>query len=176
VRDRIRDKRLRVHLVDASRVARDAGLGGRVNTVLQACFFALTGLLPLDEAVGAMKDAARATYAKRGAAVVERNIAAIDAALGALHALEIPSGGRAEAAPQRIDDESPPFVRRVVAPMIGRRGDLLPVSAFPVDGTFPTGTAGTRSALSPTRSPHGCRRCASTAGSARSSARTPRSA
>ena len=141
VRDRIRARHLRVHVIDASRVAREAGLGGRINTVLQACFFALTGLLPQAEAFAAMKEAARITYAKRGAAVVERNIAAIDAALGGLRELVVPGGADAPDAPSAVDGSWPAHVRRVVLPMIRRQGDHLPVSAFPSDGAFPVGTA-----------------------------------
>jgi pyruvate-ferredoxin/flavodoxin oxidoreductase len=136
------ERRLRLFAVDATRVAREAGLGRRVNTVLQTCFFALTGVLPLDEAVVAIKDAIRATYGKRGRAVLERNEQAVDRALEGLR--EVPVPETLDGAPPRppvVPPEAPPFVQRVTAAMIAGRGDLLPVSALPVDGTFPTGTA-----------------------------------
>ncbi|HUG05393.1 MAG TPA: pyruvate:ferredoxin (flavodoxin) oxidoreductase, partial [Candidatus Limnocylindria bacterium] len=140
-REQVRSKRLRLYVVDAAGVAREAGLGGRVNTVLQAGFFVLTSLLPLDVATDAMKDAARETYGKRGESIVAKNLAAIDAAVDAVHPVEVPAGDNEATVPIPADDGVPEFVRRVVAPMIARQGDALPVSAFPSDGTFPTGTA-----------------------------------
>ena len=136
------DRGLRVFVVDATRVAREAGLGRRVNTVLQTCFFALADVLPGEQAIEAIKGAIRRTYGKRGEAVVERNIAAVDRALQGLAEIEVPaeasSGVRLHAA---VPDTAPDFVQRVTAAMIEGRGDLLPVSALPVDGTFPTGTS-----------------------------------
>ena len=142
VQEQIIEKRLRFFVVDGYRVARQAGLGARINTVLQTCFFALSGVLPRDEAIAAIKDAIRESYGKRGEVVLERNFAAVDAALDALH--EVPVPERATGARHRlppVPPEAPDFVQRVLAKMIAGEGDLLPVSALPVDGTFPTGTA-----------------------------------
>jgi len=142
VQETIVEKRLRVFVVDGYGVARDAGLGTRINTVMQTCFFGLTDLLPLDEAVGAIKEAIVASYGKRGETVLTRNFAAVDAALGALHEVEVPARATADRrqAPA-VPDDAPDFVRRVTAAMLADRGELLPVSAFPPDGTFPTDTA-----------------------------------
>ncbi|HET9780890.1 MAG TPA: pyruvate:ferredoxin (flavodoxin) oxidoreductase [Candidatus Dormibacteraeota bacterium] len=135
-------KRLRFFVIDATRVARDAGLPGRVNTVLQACFFALAGVLPQDEAVAAIKAAIQRTYAKRGVEVLERNFAAVDLALAELHEVAVPQQVSGELHVRRtVPVEAPDFVQRVTAEMIAGRGDLLPVSALPVDGSFPVGTA-----------------------------------
>ncbi len=135
-------KGIRVFAVDAARVAREAGLPGRTNTVLQTCFFALSGVLPREQAIERIKAAIEHTYARRGAEVVARNHAAVDSALGALHAVEVPGELTAThdmAAP--VPDSAPEFVRTVTAAMLAGRGDDLPVSAMPVDGTFPSGTA-----------------------------------
>jgi pyruvate-ferredoxin/flavodoxin oxidoreductase len=142
VQEQIIRKQIRVHAVDATAIAREAGLGRRVNTVLQTCFFALADVLPLEEAIDAIKDAIRTTYGKRGRAVLERNFAAVDRALDGLREVPVPAVATAGARrPPPVPDDSPDFVRRVTAAMIAGRGDLLPVSALPVDGTFPTGTA-----------------------------------
>lgn len=138
----ILDKGLRLFVIDAQKVATGAGLGTRVNTILQTCFFALAGVLPRDEAIEAIKRATEKNYGKRGRAVVEQNFAAVDASLEQLHEVDVPdevSGGGHTVPP--VPDEAPDFVKRVTAAMIAGKGDLLPVSALPVDGTFPTGTA-----------------------------------
>jgi pyruvate-ferredoxin/flavodoxin oxidoreductase len=142
VQREIIDRKLRFFVVDATRVARDAGLPGRVNTVLQACFFALAGVLPKDDAIAAIKAAIERTYAKRGAAVIERNFAAVDLALAELHEVAVPAqvAGERHVRPV-VPLEAPDFVQRVTAEMLSGRGDLLPVSAMPVDGAFPVGTA-----------------------------------
>jgi len=135
-------KGIRVFAVDAARVAREAGLPGRTNTVLQTCFFALSGVLPREEAIERIKAAIEHTYARRGAEVVARNHAAVDRALGALHAVEVPGELTAtHDVPAPVPDSAPEFVRTVTAAMLSGRGDDLPVSAMPVDGTFPSGTA-----------------------------------
>jgi len=136
------DKALELYVVDGDRVASESGLGGRVNTVLQTCFFVLSGVLPSDEAIAAIKDAIRTSYAKRGDVVLHRNFAAVDASIAALRRVEVPAavrGTRHMIAP--VPAEAPDFVQRVTAMILAGRGDLLPVSALPVDGTFPTGTA-----------------------------------
>jgi pyruvate-ferredoxin/flavodoxin oxidoreductase len=143
VQEQILLKKLRFYVVDANRVADEVGLGRRTNTVLQTCFFALSNVLPRDEAIRHIKDAIKKTYGKRGGEVVlNQNYAAVDAALAAMHEVAVPGAVRGaihQAPPVPIT--APDFVQRVTAMMIANRGDLLPVSALPVDGTFPTDTA-----------------------------------
>ncbi len=142
VQQGIVDRELRFFVVDATGVARDAGLGKRVNTVLQTCFFALADVLPREQAIAAIKDAIRATYGKRGEAVLERNFAAVDRALEGLHEVEVPALATATVHVQEpVPAGAPDFVRDVTGPMIAGRGDELPISRLPVDGTFPTGTS-----------------------------------
>ncbi len=136
------DKQLEVHVVDGYRVAREAGLGGRVNTVLQTCFFALTDMLDTTEAIAAIKETIAASYGKRGDVVLERNYAAVDAALEGLVRFELPERVSSETHLRLpVPEVAPDFVQRVTASIIAGDGDLLPVSAMPVDGTFPTATA-----------------------------------
>jgi pyruvate-ferredoxin/flavodoxin oxidoreductase len=142
VHRQIIDKGIRVFAVDADRIADEAGLGGRVNTVLQTCFFALTDLLPFDEAVEAIKESIRSSYGRRGETVLQRNFAAVEAARDAVVPVEVPAevvgNGRARLT---LTGDVPDFFRSVTAEIIAGRGDRLPVSALPTDGTFPTGTA-----------------------------------
>jgi pyruvate-ferredoxin/flavodoxin oxidoreductase len=129
-------------VVNGAKVAREAGMGHRINTVMQPCFFALSGVLPRERAVAAIKAWVEKAFSRRGEEVVARNFAAIDGALAALHRVEVPAS--ATATRQRrptVSEEAPDFVRRVTARMLEGNGDLLPVSALPVDGAFPTGTA-----------------------------------
>jgi pyruvate-ferredoxin/flavodoxin oxidoreductase len=141
VQEKIIGKKLRFFVIDAYAVARETDMGGRINTIMQPCFFALSGVLPRDEAIAAIKRAIKDTYAKRGDAVVQKNIAAVDSALDHLHEVQVPSQAtstfdvRPPAPP-----EAPEFVRKVTAPMLAREGDTLPVSALPADGTYPSGT------------------------------------
>ncbi|HMK10226.1 MAG TPA: pyruvate:ferredoxin (flavodoxin) oxidoreductase [Acidimicrobiales bacterium] len=136
------DKQIAMWVIDADRVAREAQMGNRVNTVMQPCFFALSGVLPADAAIAHIKAAVQKTYAARGEAIVERNFAAIDASLAALHRVELPDRVTATVRrEQRVPDDAPDFVKRVIAQLLAGDGDLLPVSAMPVDGVFPTGTA-----------------------------------
>ncbi|MDH4289289.1 MAG: pyruvate:ferredoxin (flavodoxin) oxidoreductase, partial [Aquincola sp.] len=135
------DKKLKFYVVDALAVARQAGMGGRINTVTQACFFAISGVLPREEAISQIKESIRKTYGKRGETVLERNFAAVDASLAALQEVRVPA--RADSLLSRrpiVPKAAPEFVQRVTAMMLDGKGDLLPVSALPVDGTFPTGT------------------------------------
>ena len=140
--ERVLRRRLRFFVIDAARVAREAGMGGRINTVMQTCFFALSGVLPREEAIAAIKGSIEKTYGKRGASVLKKNFAAVDGALEHLHEVVVP-----EAATSTLDllppvaAEAPDFVRKVTGMMISGEGDALPVSALPPDGTFPTGTA-----------------------------------
>ena len=136
------EKRLRVHVVDAQKVAAAAGLGSRVNTVLQTCFFALAGVLDRAEAVARIKAGIEKSYSKRGRAVVEQNFAAVDAALDGLREVAVPTEATSDLHRlPPVPEDAPEFVQRVTAKMIAGKGDLLPVSALPVDGTFPTDTA-----------------------------------
>ena len=136
------EQQLRFHVIDAHRLARELGMRGRINTIMQTCFFAISGVLPRDEAIAKIKDSIRKTYARKGESVVQSNIAAVDATLAQLHAVTLP-GRTASARPRPpiVAAEAPDFVQRVTATMLAGKGDLLPVSAFPVDGTWPLGTA-----------------------------------
>ncbi|MDJ0924547.1 MAG: pyruvate:ferredoxin (flavodoxin) oxidoreductase [Acidimicrobiia bacterium] len=135
------DKKLKFYVVDAVAVAQAAGLGGRVNTVLQTCFFALAGVLPQAEAIQAIKDGIKKAYGKRGQVILDKNYAAVDSSLAALAEVTVPG----EVTSQRefippVPADAPDFVQRVTGMIAARKGDLLPVSALPVDGTFPTAT------------------------------------
>jgi len=141
MQDTILERRLRVYVIDAFKVAHEAGMGGRINTVMQVCFFALSGVLPREEAIARIKGAIEKTYGKRGDEVVKRNFAAVDASLAHLHEMATPKAVTAtRARPPIVSDQAPDFVKRVSAVMMAGKGDLLPVSAFPIDGTWPVGT------------------------------------
>lgn len=136
-------QRLRLFVIDATKVAQDSGMGRRTNTVLQTCFFALSGVLPRDEAIVQIKQAIAKTYGKKGEAIVRMNYAAVDAALAALHEVRVPAQPAREAVatvPPTYPG-APQFVREVTARLLADQGDLMPVSALPVDGCWPTGTA-----------------------------------
>ncbi|MCE3224064.1 MAG: pyruvate flavodoxin/ferredoxin oxidoreductase domain protein [Nitrospira sp.] len=138
----ILDKRLRFHVIDAYRVAADAGLGRRINTIMQTCFFALSGILPIERAMAEIKKTIEETYGKWGADTVHKNLAAVDQALAHLHEVRLPDRVTAHHAfAPLVPDEAPDFVKKVTALMLAGKGDWLPVSAFPVDGTWPVGTA-----------------------------------
>jgi pyruvate-ferredoxin/flavodoxin oxidoreductase len=135
------EKNLRVHVIDAHKVAHELGLRGRINTVMQPCFFALSGILPREQALDAVRAAVEKSYGRRGRKVVESNLAAVDASLAQLHELSVPARVTSTT-PLRevVPAGAPDFVARVTARILAGEGDLLPVSALPVDGTFPTGT------------------------------------
>ena len=142
VQEKIVAKHVKVYAINAARIARDVGLAGRTNTILQTCFFAISGVLPRDEAIARIKSAIVKTYGRRGKEVVEKNQAGVDRALEGLHEIEVP--GRATSTrelPAMVPAGAPEFVRTVTAMMMAGRGDELPVSALPVDGTYPSGTA-----------------------------------
>ena len=144
VQQQLIDRRVRLFVIDASEVAHEAGLDGRTNTVLQTCFFALCGVLPRDEAVVRIKSAIRKSYAIKGEEVVQRNFAAVDTALSRLHEVHIPDRATStiERSPVVPPGRAvPQFVRDVTARMLEGRGDEIPVSLMPADGTFPSGTA-----------------------------------
>jgi len=135
-------KHIRVHVIDAFKVARETGMGGRINTVMQTCFFALSGVLPRAEAIAAIKHAIEKTYGKRGEAVVQRNFEAVDQTLANLYEVVIPETLTSSLKLREpVPVEAPDFVQNVTAKMIARQGDDLPVSLMPVDGTYPSATA-----------------------------------
>ena len=142
VQQTILDKKLQFYIIDAYSVARETGMGSRINTVMQTCFFAISGVLPREEAIAQIKKAIQKTYGKRGESVVQQNYAAVDAALAHLHRVELPAKVTAsfDILPV-IPAAAPAFVRDVLGAMAAGRGDALPVSALPPDGTFPTATA-----------------------------------
>jgi pyruvate-ferredoxin/flavodoxin oxidoreductase len=141
VQDRILAKQLQLYVVDAGKIARDAGLAGRTNTVLQTCFFAISGVMEREQAIEKIKAAIAKTYGRRGAEVVERNQKAVDSSIDGLHRVELPAQvtSTQEPAPL-VPDYAPEFVRTVSAAMMAGHGDQLPVSALPIDGTYPSGT------------------------------------
>ena len=137
----ILDKGLSVHVINASKVAADNGLGRRVNTVLQTCHFHLSGILPSEEATTAIKASIAKTYGRQGRLILERNNAAVDAAVAALEPMEVPDAVTADRErPPILAADAPEFVQQVTGVMMAGKGDLLPVSALPVDGSFPLGT------------------------------------
>ena len=141
VQEQIIDKKLDFWTVDAYRVAREANMGSRINTIMQTCFFALAEILPKETAIAKIKEAIEKTYGKRGPVLVERNFRAVDTALEHLSKVETPQQVTSERArPPIISEDAPEFVQKVTALMLGGKGDLLPVSAFPIDGTWDTGT------------------------------------
>ncbi|TDR81983.1 pyruvate:ferredoxin (flavodoxin) oxidoreductase [Paludibacterium purpuratum] len=142
VQQEILDKQLKVYTIDARAVAQATGMGARINTIMQTCFFALSAVLPREEAIAQIKKAIEKTYSRKGRAVVEKNFAAVDQTLAGLH--PVPVGAQADARrvpPPIVPVDAPDFVQRVTAMMLAGKGDLLPVSAFPVDGTWPVGTS-----------------------------------
>jgi pyruvate-ferredoxin/flavodoxin oxidoreductase len=142
VQQEIIDKHLRLFVIDASRVARDTGLGGRINTVLQTCFFAISGVLARDQAVQRIKHMIERTYGRKGDELVARNFAAVDQTLAHLREVQVPREASSDFERTPIvSPAAPEFVQRVTAAIMAGRGDALPVSAMPVDGTFPLGTA-----------------------------------
>lgn len=141
VQEQIRQKKLRTFVINAYQVARDQGLAGRINSVMQTCFFALSGVLPREQAIAAIKKAIAKTYGKRGQTVVDKNCAAVDNTLAHLHEVNIPAVGTSSFDRRPVvPAAAPEFVRKVTALMMAGDGDELPVSAMPKDGTYPTGT------------------------------------
>ncbi len=142
VQQQVIEKDLQVWTIDATSVARAVGLGSRINTVMQPCFFALSGVLEETTAIALIKKSIEKSYGRRGRTVVERNNAAVDRSLAELHRLDVPSAVTAtEHRLPPVAADAPDFVQKVTAVMLAGEGDRLPVSALPVDGTFPTGTA-----------------------------------
>ena len=135
-------KKLKFYVIDATKVARQSGMGNRINTVMQVCFFAVSGVLPREEAIAAIKQSIRDTYGKKGEEIVRMNLRAVDNALDHLFEVPVPdrTNGKVKMRPP-VPDEAPEFVKNVLGKIIAGHGDEVPVSALPCDGTFPTGTA-----------------------------------
>ncbi len=138
---KIIDLDIRFYVIDGSKVAQSAGMGRRINTIMQTCFFALSRVLPPDDAIKEIKKTIEKTYFTKGQAIIDQNFKAVDEALSHLHQVEVPSvakGNKKLKSP--IPDSAPKFVKEVTAAMMAGRGDDLPVSKIPIDGTYPTGT------------------------------------
>jgi pyruvate-ferredoxin/flavodoxin oxidoreductase len=142
IQQQIIEKRIKFYVIDGYKVAQATGMGARVNTIMQTCFFAISGVLPKDEAIAAIKNSIKKTYGKKGDQIVQQNFAAVDQTLANLFEVKVPAAvtGTVEMPPV-VSDKAPDFVQNVTAKIIAGFGDALPVSAFPKDGTFPTATA-----------------------------------
>jgi len=141
VQQTIIEKKLAFYVIDAYKVAKNAGMGRRINTVMQTCFFAISGVLPREEAIEQIKGAIKKTYGKKGEIIVRKNYAAVDQALAHLHKVEVPAEVNSTFnRPPSVSEQAPDFVRNVLGTIIAGDGDNLPVSAFPIDGTYPSGT------------------------------------
>ena len=141
VQQTILDKKLELFVIDARKVAQAAGMGGRINTIMQTCFFALSKVLPRDEAIGQIKKSIEKTYGRKSARMVQQNCEAVDMTLAHLSQVKVGTEVNGHALPPIVPPHAPDFVQRVTALMLAGKGDLLPVSAFPPDGTWPMGTA-----------------------------------
>jgi pyruvate-ferredoxin/flavodoxin oxidoreductase len=136
------EKKLKFYVIDAYDVARKTGMGSRVNTIMQTCFFAISGVLPKAEAITAIKNTIKKTYGRKGESVVQKNFEAVDQTLANLHEVKVPASVTSTIEmPPVVSTKAPDFVKRFTAQIIAGNGDTLPVSAMPVDGTFPTGSA-----------------------------------
>ncbi|MFU8858472.1 MAG: pyruvate:ferredoxin (flavodoxin) oxidoreductase [Deferrisomatales bacterium] len=141
VQEQIIRKKLKFYVIDAYEVAKKTGMGARINTIMQTCFFAISGVLPRDEAIGQIKYSIEKTYGKKGASVVKQNFEAVDETLANLHEVAVPAKATSKSTrPPILSDAAPEFVKRVEGAMMALKGDDLPVSAMPVDGTWPVGT------------------------------------
>jgi len=141
VQQDIINKKLKLYVINAYDVARDTGMGSRINTIMQTCFFAISGVLPREEAIAAIKDSIKKTYGRKGEEIVRKNFEAVDHTLANLHEVKVPTTATSKIdIPPTVPDYAPEFVKNVTARIIAGFGDDLPVSAFPVDGTFPSGT------------------------------------
>ncbi|HEX9837692.1 MAG TPA: pyruvate:ferredoxin (flavodoxin) oxidoreductase [Anaerolineales bacterium] len=137
----ILEKKLKFYVINGYEVAEKTGMGGRMNTIMQTAFFAISGILPRESAIAEIKHAIEKTYGKRGEAVVKKNFDAVDATIQNLYEVNVPAEITSQITRRAaVPNEAPEFVRDVLGPIIGFDGDNIPVSAFPVDGTFPTGT------------------------------------
>src|SRR5690242_461155 len=135
-------RQAKFYVIDATKVARDSGMGGRINTIMQVCFFALSGVLEREAAIDAIKNSIKKTYGKKGEEIVAMNLKAVDNTLEHLHQVALPNktNGTGPLLPA-MTPNAPQFVREVLGRITAGEGDDLPVSAFPLDGCFPTATA-----------------------------------
>ncbi len=141
VQESLQKKKAKFYVIDAYKVAKETGMGGRINTIMQVCFFAISGVLPKDEAIDKIKKSIINTYKKKGDEVVQANLRAVDQTLANLHEVQYAGKSLSQVTMRKpVPDSAPEFVRKVMGSIITGHGDDLPVSAFPVDGTFPTGT------------------------------------
>ena len=135
------NKKMKFFVIDGYEVGRQTGMGVRINTIMQTCFFAISGVLPREEAIVQIKNSIEKTYGKKGEAVVKKNFEAVDHTLTHLHEVTVPSAVTStHCRPQFVSDKAPEFVKKLLAVMMANKGDELPVSVFPVDGTYPTAT------------------------------------
>jgi pyruvate-ferredoxin/flavodoxin oxidoreductase len=142
IQQSIIDKKIKLYVIDGYKVAQATGMGARVNTIMQTCFFAISGVLPKDEAIAAIKNSIKKTYGRKGDQIVQQNYAAVDATLANLFEVNVPDKVTSTfEMPPVVSPNAPDFVKNVTAQIIAGFGDSLPVSAFPKDGTFPTATA-----------------------------------
>jgi pyruvate-ferredoxin/flavodoxin oxidoreductase len=142
IQQHIIDKKIKFYVIDGYKVAQATGMGARVNTIMQTCFFAISGVLPRDAAIEAIKNSIKKTYGKKGDQIVQQNFAAVDQTLANLFEVKVPSKVTSTIAmPPLVSPKAPVFVKEVTAEIMGGFGDLIPVSKMPVDGTYPTGTA-----------------------------------
>jgi pyruvate-ferredoxin/flavodoxin oxidoreductase len=142
IQQHILDKNIRFYVIDGYQVAQDSGMGRRINTIMQTCFFAISGVLPQQQAIDAIKQAVHKTYGRKSRKIVALNMQAIDNTLANLHEVTIPSQTSSEQVAEiRMPDDAPDFIKQITGQIIAGRGDLIPVSALPVDGTYPLGTA-----------------------------------
>ena len=141
VQTEIINKKLNFYIIDAYAVAKKTGMGSRINTIMQTCFFAISGVLPKDEAIKEIKKSIEKTYKRRGELVIKKNFEAVDSSLAALFEVDVPDKVTSTIAQRKpVSDDAPEFVRNVLGKIIAYDGDRLPVSAMPNDGTFPSGT------------------------------------
>ncbi|HAU38296.1 MAG TPA: pyruvate:ferredoxin (flavodoxin) oxidoreductase, partial [Phycisphaerales bacterium] len=141
VQKQIIDRKLKFYAINAYEVAKKTGMGGRINTIMQTCFFALSGVLPRDEAIAKIKETIKKTYGRKGDDVVKMNYHAVDQAVANMHEIPVPAQPTSKTTmPPTVSDKAPEFVRTVTATIMAGRGDDLPVSAMPADGTWPTAT------------------------------------
>jgi pyruvate-ferredoxin/flavodoxin oxidoreductase len=142
VQKQIIEKKIRFYVIDGYKVAKMTGMGSRVNTIMQTCFFAISGVLPREEAIEAIKHSIKKSYGSKGEEVVKKNYEAVEQTLANLFEIKIPATADSSIQrPPAVPPQAPEFVQKFTAPIIAGEGDKLPVSAFPVDGTFPTGTS-----------------------------------
>jgi pyruvate-ferredoxin/flavodoxin oxidoreductase len=142
MQEQLIEKQIRFFAIDAYALAKQVGMGGRINTIMQTCFFGISGILPREEAIAHIKKSIEKSYGKRGPEVVRRNCEVVDLALAHLQEIPVPKAtGTTRRRPPLVSERAPDFVQKITAVMLAGKGDLLPVSAFPVDGTWPVGTA-----------------------------------